>query len=277
MSSVHTVYRENNLAYSMCRDILNTCVRNTEEAEKATQAKTDAASGRGQGKGVWGMIEDSELAKTLLSDDKKKVEAQIPAASSPTAFGEDETDVNTPLGKQSDSATVLDAARLCKIELEEALARPPSTPALADQQDLSTRSRTTLQSLGAVIESTTDASNLQEMLSLNDDITSLLARVSARRPELKRLKGLGIDVPEHRLSPEVARNGYFTADHVTSDEDDGPVTPRLDKGKQRAEPEPEVPEPVLSPTILPPEFEEEGEPHESLLGQLESIVSPTDR
>jgi protein phosphatase 1 regulatory subunit 37 len=53
----------------MCRDILNTCVRNTEEAERSTQSAKngvpDTASGRGLGKGVWGMIEESELAKTM--------------------------------------------------------------------------------------------------------------------------------------------------------------------------------------------------------------------
>lgn len=54
----------------MCRDILNTCVRNTEEAERNSQT---VASGRGQGKGVWGLIEDSELAKTFKKDDVKKV------------------------------------------------------------------------------------------------------------------------------------------------------------------------------------------------------------
>lgn len=66
----------------MCRDILNTCIRNTEEAEKAGQpAKSDAGSGRGQGKGVWLMIEESELAKSFRKDDKKKVEAHVPDAS----------------------------------------------------------------------------------------------------------------------------------------------------------------------------------------------------
>lgn len=42
----------------MCRDILNSCVRNTEAAQ----------AGSGLGKGVWGMIEDSELAKTIKLD-----------------------------------------------------------------------------------------------------------------------------------------------------------------------------------------------------------------
>jgi protein phosphatase 1 regulatory subunit 37 len=31
------------------------------------------ASGRGQGKGVWGMIEESELARSVRLDEEKKV------------------------------------------------------------------------------------------------------------------------------------------------------------------------------------------------------------
>lgn len=54
----------------MCREILNTCVRNTEEAERNSLAPT---SGRGHAKGVWGMIEESELAKTFKQGIDKKV------------------------------------------------------------------------------------------------------------------------------------------------------------------------------------------------------------
>ena len=54
----------------MCRDILNTCVRNTEEAERNSQT---VASGRGQGKGLWGLIEESELAKTFKKGEERKV------------------------------------------------------------------------------------------------------------------------------------------------------------------------------------------------------------
>jgi hypothetical protein len=80
--------------YRMCRDILNTCVRNTEEAEKASLAHVAAASvsataassatansnenaipssGRGHGKGVWGMLEESRLAQTIRRDEEKLV------------------------------------------------------------------------------------------------------------------------------------------------------------------------------------------------------------
>ena len=54
----------------MCRDILNTCVRNTEEAEKVAQAAGNPRTG---GKGVWGLIEDSTLAKRFRRDEGKKV------------------------------------------------------------------------------------------------------------------------------------------------------------------------------------------------------------
>jgi len=60
----------------MCRDILNSCVRNTEEAEKHSRS-LDSASGSGSsrgggGKGVWGMIEESKLAKTIREGEGKK-------------------------------------------------------------------------------------------------------------------------------------------------------------------------------------------------------------
>jgi hypothetical protein len=76
----------------MCRDILNSCVRNTEEAERASQVHIGdvdvdghgngvgngvgvgtGGSGRGLGKGVWNMIEESELAKSIRLDEKSKV------------------------------------------------------------------------------------------------------------------------------------------------------------------------------------------------------------
>ena len=50
----------------MCREILNTCVRNTEVAEKSSQA-------RGTRKAMWGMIEESELAKSIRQKEEKKV------------------------------------------------------------------------------------------------------------------------------------------------------------------------------------------------------------
>ena len=49
----------------MCRDILNTCVRNTEDAEKAAANGASGDATPGKKTAVWGMIEESELAKTI--------------------------------------------------------------------------------------------------------------------------------------------------------------------------------------------------------------------
>lgn len=58
----------------MCRDILNSCVRNTENAERNAHAPNGptGSGGRKVGRGVWGMIEESELAKTIRLDEEKK-------------------------------------------------------------------------------------------------------------------------------------------------------------------------------------------------------------
>jgi protein phosphatase 1 regulatory subunit 37 len=59
----------------MCREILNSCVRNTEEAERLSKTSEGSSilSGRGQRKGVWGMIEESELAKSIRKGEEKRV------------------------------------------------------------------------------------------------------------------------------------------------------------------------------------------------------------
>ena len=49
----------------MCRDILNTCVRNTEDAERAATNGSSGDATPGKKTAVWGMIEESELAKTI--------------------------------------------------------------------------------------------------------------------------------------------------------------------------------------------------------------------
>lgn len=55
----------------MCREILNSCVRNTEEAERLS--KLSDGTGRGLRKGVWGMIEESELARSIRKGEEKRV------------------------------------------------------------------------------------------------------------------------------------------------------------------------------------------------------------
>jgi len=65
-------------ATRMCREILNSCVRNTEGAERASKAQAGniagpTSSGRGLRKGIWGMIEESELAKSIRLKEEKTV------------------------------------------------------------------------------------------------------------------------------------------------------------------------------------------------------------
>ena len=88
----------------MCREILDTCVRNTEEAGRnstkalsvipvpllsensSVDSRAPASSsvpavmavthvGGGKKRGVWGLIEESELAKSIQKDEAKKVGA----------------------------------------------------------------------------------------------------------------------------------------------------------------------------------------------------------
>lgn len=87
---------------SICREILNTCVRNTEEAERVVRGGAGAGggtghvedghqgtptSGKGLGKGVWGLIEESELAKTIRMGDGLHVKVECAFFSSALVIG----------------------------------------------------------------------------------------------------------------------------------------------------------------------------------------------
>ncbi|TCD69570.1 hypothetical protein EIP91_006992 [Steccherinum ochraceum] len=263
----------------MCRDILNTCVRNTEEAEKSS---SQDASGRGQGKGVWGMIEESELAKTFRQDEKKVEVVEPPPV---IITGERITIPSSPSPPHTeDNADIVAQAKACKIQLEDLLSRSPSSssapmsPTSALDPGLTKRTRTILVSLAHVIETTSDPDQLAELLTLNDDITSMLTHTSG-----PPMVGLGIRIePQSKEPPASNGNGSAVPPAELSDAEEEPVTPRLDKGKGRAEPEPEHPEPVLSPTIMSPAFmisesdDEEGG-NRLILDEHLGSVSPTDR
>jgi protein phosphatase 1 regulatory subunit 37 len=270
----------------MCRDILNTCIRNTEEAEKATQvAKPESAGGRGQNKGMWVMLEESELAKTLREGDKKKVEAQAPDASSFTLKGEDGTDCDSAFVEQDTTLNVISLAKTCKKELEDMLASIPSassspTATPMTDEDLTARAKETVKSLTGLIESTDNDATMQQLLALHDDITYLLARIHQPRSGLQTVEGLGIQL-ESQTNGVKATDAYTIADKDDEDDEDKPIMSRADKGKQRAEPEPEEPQLVLTPTVEQhPEFDDPDVEHDveqSILEEAEGIVSPTDR
>lgn len=268
------------LVSSMCREILNTCVRNTEEAERASHpSDSDVASIRGQNRGLWVMIEESELAKSFRQDEHKKVEANGPDVLSSLQFREDGADLALP-GIQKAADEIVRTARTCKTQLKEFLAQVPSSsssPTLSNiniDPEILSSAKESLKALAHLIEESDDPSQLEELLGLNDELTSLLARSSPKRPGIK-FGGLAIQLPEGRLASPV-NGSALPAD--LRDDDDIPRTPRIDKGKGRAEPEPEKTEPVLTPTIQHEAFySEDAEPEESLLSDVEGIVSPTDR
>jgi protein phosphatase 1 regulatory subunit 37 len=223
------------------------------------------------------MIEESELAKTFRQDEQKKVEAPGPGVLPSLESSEDPADF--PSVEQKDIASILQSARSSKSQLENFLTEAKATTAAGTSASpldpvMVESAQTVLKNLANMIQQIEDPSQLEELLGLNDSVTSLLARATRQRPNLG---GLGIRLENGR--PVNLNNGNaLSADHPGVPDEEEATTPRLDKGKGRAEPEPEPVEPVLSPTRLTVESDEdEVEIGDSLLGQVESIVSPTDR
>ncbi|KAF9477211.1 RNI-like protein [Pholiota conissans] len=255
----------------MCREILNTCVRNTEEAERATKANAEGASvssGRGLGKGVWGMIEESELAKSIRLGEEKK----------------NETDVVVRAWTYVTQLSNIVAPEKGKV----------SNPTMATHEslpELTAKSKAIASELALVIQETEDPSRLEELLGINDQLLSLLKKVPAGGKPNLRLQGLGLAYSSSQSSSEDGdgrldglpningRTNALEADSednsITNfdDEDVTPTTPKIDKGKRRAEPEPEEPEMVLSPNIS----KMNGGSEDDGVLYLENVASPTDR
>ncbi|KAF7377182.1 hypothetical protein MSAN_00137700 [Mycena sanguinolenta] len=272
----------------LCRDILNACVRNTEEAERRAGGASagpltpvtgggsgtgtplvstmmtgpgmmngngvpPSESGRGQGKGVWGMIEESELAKRIRLDEEKKIEGDV-----------------------------LVRAR-ASVALLEAMLSPPPPPVSPSTQappaplpspaEALRQAKVLTHELGTVIQQTEDPARMEALLNVNDELTALIARVPpVGRPTLT-LQGLGLKwtpgatvaSPAKENGGSVAReigspNGIGNGHVIGEEEEELPTTPRLDKGKAKAVPEPEEPEKVLSPTLILADDEDDDDP-----------------
>jgi len=136
------------------------------------------------------------------------------------------------------------------------------------------------KSLMTVIESTPEPERLQELLALNDDLTALLDRCAPQKPNLF-LHGLGLHVENGKANGAASDvpSGNGHAVHIQSDEsDDEPVTPRVDKGKGRAEPEPVEPEKVLTPPAFHLGDSDDEDAHlgdELIAVDPDGMVSPT--
>ncbi|KAI5119230.1 hypothetical protein M0805_002155 [Coniferiporia weirii] len=247
----------------MCRDILNTCVRNTEEAERNSQV---AESGRGMGKGVWGMIEESELAKTFKKGDEKKVDEDFVVQ-----------------------------AKECLAQLQEFLTQLRSSPSVScdgSADGLVDRSKAALVMLSDVIQTTADPIKIEELFFLNESITNSLngvneaskkagsapngngthaASPSQTSTDDSHGSGPPSEAEDAQMTTQVAKldaklNGLRL--HIPMDGEDeledeveteAPETPRVDKGKGRAEPEPVVHEKVLSPSFVLSDSDDEEE------------------
>ncbi|KAH7099969.1 RNI-like protein [Auriculariales sp. MPI-PUGE-AT-0066] len=220
----------------LCRDILSICVRNTEKAEEGSRAVGAGAptSGRGLGKGVWGMIEESQLARSIRR----------------TAG---ETLTQTDLD-------IIQAARDCRADLESVV-----TAGTKADAELVARTRAALPPLIGLIQALggapAEAERLLELIELNDALTNLLTRAAPTSPAITRrssLQGglrlrlgsnvlsapngmLGPGSPAGQLLSPLLRktSGTFTQSPngsngtVDSVPEEGVTTPKIDKGKGR--------------------------------------------
>jgi protein phosphatase 1 regulatory subunit 37 len=168
------------------------------------------------------------------------------------------------------------------MQLNDVLSDASSQPVA----ELAVKAHAVLAELTAAIQDAEDAVRLQELLGANDQLCSLLAKVPAPQKPTLVLQGLGavvngaapVDSPgtaDLRNGRAVMPNGVAVEGGV-DEEADTPTTPRIDKGKGRAKPEPEVPEKVLSPTFLITESESEDE-EAHYVTEVEAGPSPTDR
>lgn len=283
-------------------------MRNTEEAEKQSRsAGADDGSSRGGGKGVWGMIEESELVKSIRSSDDPKV------SRNDTDFSM-RVSLTQALKNDNDVAA---QCRECKTRLEELFSRralSSSSPAQTNVHReldplLIRRSKALLPSLAALIQSTVDPVQMEELLALNDSLTSLLQCASPGSPTLADdLHDSSHQSPVEPRSPAHHRSGssnslglengaahglllpLVNVDSVAARESDSddhePFSPRVDKGKGRAT---EEASPVLQKLIMSPTFsitdsdEDEEEQRRVAEEELDesgnpiALPSPTDR
>ncbi|KIY66992.1 RNI-like protein [Cylindrobasidium torrendii FP15055 ss-10] len=187
-----------------CRGILNSCVRNTEEAQKNADVNG--------GKKVWGILDESELAKRIRME---------------TMAGSD----------------LSSTARVCITQLQNLL-HPPSAElsVFSNSGDAAKRGKEVVEELGVLIAATDDPSKIEELFGLHDELSGLVGKVEGmgaqpRQKPVLSLQGLGIKFngsprASPRPSPLILEDAELS-------------TPRIDKGKAKADP---VHEPILSPT-----------------------------
>jgi protein phosphatase 1 regulatory subunit 37 len=263
----------------VCRDILDSCVRNTEEAERRaqgcgggsagspgegeTEGEADASSQsslKGTGKGVWAMVETSQLARSIARDDAKKVRRPR------VLFDEPAADGGCVGAAQASAGDVPGQVRAATEEWEQLLAQTPA-PASAGEAatiadlhpELARKSRALLQTVAAAVARTEDAGALAELLALNDALTDAMARAPGTGARKARGRGgLGLSIPLDgfvhgtggaRAGEGVESEARVEAEVEAETEEPEASTPRIDKGKAKAVEAPPEPEKVLTPTV----------------------------
>lgn len=129
-----------------------------------------------------------------------------------------------------------------------------------DVEDLQTQSMLAIEGLSDVIQAADDPVFIEELFFLNDSISSLVKQLSdtdtlSRKSSTSGSSvatangGLMLHIP---IDTSLSRQSIITFDEEDEEETavESPETPRIDKGKRRAEPEPEIHEKVLSPGFL---------------------------
>jgi protein phosphatase 1 regulatory subunit 37 len=187
---------------------------------------------------------------------------------------------------------VLVRAQACITQLTGIITstKSPSSPVTSNGivADASSIAKGIISELSVVIGETDDPGRMEELLNINDQITTLLHELPAPSRPVLTLHGLGLNfnnVPSVGVTKANGiPNGHAHETPLEGQEsheepDLTPTTPRIDKGKGRAEPEPEEPEKVLSPTLLQTESEDEDEDSNRFIPieGLEDVASPTDR
>ena len=126
--------------------------------------------------------------------------------------------------------------------------------------------------MGKAVQTELSPERMEEMLGLCDQINVQLGKVP--KPGRPQLQGLGL-----RFDNFSRQAPLTNGDTPHADEYDTPTTPKVDKGKGRAEPEPEYHEPVLiQKNFLVSETDDEHSDQEFLDAEdIEAVASPTDR
>lgn len=249
----------------MCREILNTCIRNTEEAERAAHVfdgSRTPPSNKAASKGMWNMIEESELAKSIRQGGGLKVGDFVPLAmgnSFTDSKGNAET-VSRAHAVLSQVESFLNGSRSTSL-ISSGISSP--TVARPAGQDLIEQAKTMIDKITEKVQTTTDAVLLENLLGLCDKLNSAIARLSSIPSSKSPLHGLEIKTTSEAI------------DLHEGPADEEPLTPKVDKGKGRAEPEPEEHEKVLSPTFMITESEDEDEDDNRFSGEEDQISVPS--